>query len=541
MSFIQDAPRLGNQFTGDPLLQRWLRWRLPDHAFGEIVEGLHALGGRVVGDIAQYAADAEANPPQLRHFDAWGNRADTIVMADGWQKLHAAAATEGIIATAYEQSQGEYSRAHQFARLYLFHPSSALYSCPLAMTDGAASVLLQLGSRQLAQRVVRRLTSRVPEEFWTSGQWMTETAGGSDVSNTGTVAHPDGDGYRLAGHKWFSSAATSEIALTLAQLDGRLSLFYLETRNKDGSLNGITIERLKDKLGTRAMPTAELALQGTRARLLGEPGHGVRNIAGMLNITRLYNSVCAVASMRRGLALARDYAHRRTAFGRPLIGHVLHRETLANLEAHYQSAFHLVFHLGLLLGKAEAGVASDAEQLLLRLMTPVTKLYTARLAVASASEVLECFGGAGYIEDTGLPKLLRDAQVLPIWEGTTNVLSLDASRVLQRQPAAMEAFVSDVYGRLAGDDRELAPARRHINDGMGRLRVLPADSEADARELAFGLARVYAASLMYECVAAHPAWQVSRAALEWTVQRTLVGPWAQPGTLAAADILARQR
>lgn len=409
------------------------------------------------------------------------------------------------------------------------------------MTDGAARVITDLGDSALHQRALSRLTSRDPEQFWTSGQWMTETAGGSDVSKTATVARPGSSGYLLSGQKWFSSAATSDMALTLARHEdgGGLSLFYLETRNEDGSSNGIEIDRLKDKLGTRAMPTAELTLNNTLARLVGERGSGVRNIAGMLNITRLYNSVCAVASMRRGLALARDYAGRRAAFGRRLIEHPLHRDTLAGLEAHYQAAFHLVFHLGLLLGRVEAGVADESEQMLLRLLTPVAKLYTAKLAVASASEVLECFGGAGYIEDTGLPKLLRDAQVLPIWEGTTNVLSLDVIRVLQRDPAALDALLRDVRRRIGRDDQQLAFARRHINDGLGQLRVLPVDSEADARELAFGLARIYAASLMFEFAADYRDWPPARAALEIAMQRNLVGAPQQPATLSAADVLAR--
>ncbi|MDH3588498.1 MAG: acyl-CoA dehydrogenase family protein [Gammaproteobacteria bacterium] len=543
MSFAQDGPQLGNQFAEDELLQRWLRWRLPDAVWGEICEGLHRLGARVVGDIAVAAADAEANPPQLQQFDSWGRRVDRIVMAQGWQKLHGVAAEEGLVATAYEHKEKEYSRAHQFARLYLFHPSSALYSCPLAMTDGAVRVIAQLGEKSLRQRAYPRLTSRNPKSFWTSGQWMTEKSGGSDVSQTETIARRDGAGYRLEGTKWFSSAATSDMALTLARPEDRegLSLFYLETRAADGSLNGIRIEKLKDKLGTRAMPTAELTLDGTRAQLVGEHGQGVRNIAAMLNITRLYNSVCAVASMRRGLALARDYSYRRFAFGRPLIEHVLHRDTLGNLEAHYQGAFHLVFHLALLLGRDESGNATAEESVLLRLLTPVAKLFTAKLAVASASEILECFGGAGYVEDTGLPRLLRDAQVLPIWEGTTNVLSLDVSRVLQRHEQAKSVFINDVYRRIARDDPRLAAARKHINDALGQLRVLPHDREADARELALGLARVYAASLLFEFAADWPGSQPAMAALELTIRRSLVGQWAHEGSIEASAILAQRR
>ncbi|MDH3769073.1 MAG: acyl-CoA dehydrogenase family protein, partial [Gammaproteobacteria bacterium] len=312
----------------------------------------------------------------------------------------------------------------------------------------------------------------------------------------------------------------------------------LETRKADGTFNGIQIDRLKDKLGTRAMPTAELTLSNTRAQLIGKHGDGVRNIAGMLNITRLYNSVCAVASMRRGLALARDYACRRTAFGRPLMEHVLHRDTLGNLEAHFQSAFHLVFHLGLLLGREETGSASDDDRLLLRLLTPVAKLYTAKLAVASASEILECFGGNGYIEDTGLPKLLRDAQVLPIWEGTTNVLSLDVHRVLQHE-RAKTLYLDDVQRRIAGEDVRFSAERKRIYEAVAAIRVLPHDREADARELALGLGRVYAASLLFEHANDMRHSRAAAAALELAMRRALVGLMAHDSSIVAADVLAR--
>ena len=534
MDFHQDGPRLGNGFEQDALLRDWLRWRLPVAVADDIEPSLRSLGARAAGELAGYAADAEANPPRLEAFDAWGRRVDRIVTAPGWQALHRAAAEEGVVATAYERGHGACSRVHQFARLYLFHPSSALYSCPLAMTDGAARVLELLGPARLAERALPRLTSRVAAEFWTSGQWMTERAGGSDVSATATVARSDGDGFRLFGQKWFSSAASSDIALTLARPADRagLSLFYLETRDADGRLNGIRIDRLKDKLGTRAMPTAELTLDGARAHLIGRHGDGVRNIAPMLNVTRAYNAVCAVAIMRRGLALAHDYALRRKAFGRLLIEHPLHRLTLARLHAQFHAAFHLTFHLGWLLGRDECGEADDVEQALLRLLTPVAKLYTAKMAVATISEVLECFGGAGYIEDTGLPRLLRDAQVLPIWEGTTNVLSLDVRRVIAKTDA-LELF----RDRICAQARDARDARvaQMLEQAAARLGSWP-DDESVARELAMGIARAWAAALLAERAAAAGGGP-ARAALALFGTGGLVAPAGENNVAAVAQIL----
>ncbi|MCA9774249.1 MAG: acyl-CoA dehydrogenase, partial [Myxococcales bacterium] len=234
-----------------------------------------------------------------------------------------------------------------------------------------------------------------------------------------------------------------------------------ELRGPDGAYNGIRVNRLKEKLGTRMLPTAELTLDGALATPIGELKNGVRRITPMLNITRLWNSVCAVAKMRRGIALARDYATRRVAFGAKLADKPLHLDTLAGLQAEFEGAFHLAFRCAELLGREETGEATDKELAMTRLLTPLMKLTTGKQTVAVVSEILESFGGAGYVEDTGLPMLLRDAQVLPIWEGTTNVLSLDALRAISREDA-MAPLLEDLRARAtrAKHPSLKAPAER---------------------------------------------------------------------------------
>jgi alkylation response protein AidB-like acyl-CoA dehydrogenase len=512
--FFQDPPRLRDTFEDDAVLRGYLRRILPDAVRADVEPGLRRLGARAAGDLAALADRAEAAPPRHVPFDAWGRRVDAIETSGAWRALDRAAAEEGIVATAYERAHGPFSRVHQLARLYLYHPSSAVYSCPLAMTDGAARTLeLHGGDDSVLREAFARLTTRDPERFWTSGQWMTERTGGSDVSGTSTVARPAEDGtFRLHGTKWFTSATTSQMALTLARVEGErtpgsagLSLFYLELRDGGGALDRIRVHRLKDKLGTRALPTAELSLEGTKARLVGPAGDGVRRISSLLNVTRLYNAVCAVAGMRRALALAADYAERRRAFGRTLRQHPLHAETLAALAVEHAGAFHLTFHVGEMLGREECGEASDDDRLLLRLLTPVAKLYTARQAVVAASEALEAFGGAGYVEDTGLPRLLRDAQVLSIWEGTTNVLSLDVLRVLAKGEA-LDAFGAAVRRRLdALADPSLADAAARVREALGRIDAHArrgwddaAEAQAGARAFAYALARTFAAALLLE-------------------------------------------
>jgi alkylation response protein AidB-like acyl-CoA dehydrogenase len=436
MTFIQPAPQLGNQYDTDRVLNSYLHRTLPDDVRADIEQQLIAMGERAGGDLYRQQLAERELEPTLVQWDAWGNRVDRIEVTPLWHEAERIAAKEGLVAIPYERQHGAWSRVHQFALVYLFTPSADLYSCPLAMTDGAAAALTASGNTKLMDRALPRLTARAPQMFWTSGQWMTEATGGSDVGTTLTVARQDHNGWKLYGRKWFTSAIASQMALTLARPEGNppggrgLALFYVETRDADGRLNSIVVNRLKDKLGTRKVPTAELELVGTPAELVRGPSDGVKNIAPMLNVTRTWNSVSAIALMRRGLALARDYATRRVAFGAALAEKPLHLDTLATLQAEFEAAFHLTFFVVELLGRAEAGQASPQQIDLLRVMTPVAKLTTGRQVVAVLSEIVESFGGAGYVEDTGLPMLLRDAQVLPIWEGTTNVLSLDSLRAL---------------------------------------------------------------------------------------------------------------
>jgi len=437
MPFVQSPPRLGNQYTADRALRSYLARVLSPDVFSEIEPALRAMGEQAGGELYRFQLADRDNEPELIQWSAWGARIDRIELSPLWRQAQRIAAEQGLVALPYERRHGASSRIHQFALVYLFTPSTDLYSCPLAMSDGAAKALVASGNDALIERAVPRLTHRDASECWTSGQWMTEAIGGSDVGLTETIALQEGSGWRLYGRKWFSSAIAAQMALTLARPHGNpeggkgLALFYVETRDARGRPNGILVNRLKDKLGTRKVPTAELTLDATAAELVGDASDGVKAIAPMLNVTRTWNAISAVALARRGLALARDYAYKRIAFGAPLSEKPLHVDTLAGLEAEFLGALHLAFFVVELLGREEAGRASEEQTRLLRLLTPVTKLLTAKQSVQILSEVIEAFGGVGYVEDTGIPMLLRDAQVLPIWEGTTNVLALETLRAIE--------------------------------------------------------------------------------------------------------------
>jgi alkylation response protein AidB-like acyl-CoA dehydrogenase len=503
--FNQPPPQLGNQYDDDRALQQYLARVMPPEVLADVEGSLREMGELAGGELYQKQLEDRLEEPRLIQWDPWGNRIDRIEVSPLWREAERLAAEKGIVATAYEQKHGALSRVHQFALVYLFGPSTDIYSCPLAMTDGAARTLLDSGNRELAERAVPHLTSRDPATFWTSGQWMTESTGGSDVGRSETVARQDDDGtWRLHGRKWFTSATTSQMALTLGRPEGNgpggrgLALFYVETRDEQGRLRHIEVNRLKDKLGTRKVPTAELMLRGTPAIPVRGLDSGVRNITPMLNITRTWNAVSSVCGMRRGIALARDYARRRVAFGASLSDKPLHLETLAGLQAELEGALQLAFWTVELLGKVETGEASADESALLRLLTPITKLTTAKQAVAVASEVLESFGGAGYVEDTGLPVLLRDAQVLPIWEGTTNVLSLDTLRALSRDREALEILARSLEAAVGEAEDEvlaavgakaLATLRRAGAWLVETMGSDPLDVEAGARRFALTLGR----------------------------------------------------
>jgi len=508
MPFNQPAPQLGNQYTDDRVLRSYLARALPAGMLKAIEREFIELGELAGGELYRLQLADRLNEPVHTPWDAWGNRIDHIEVSPLWKQAERLAAERGLIATAYERHHARHSRIHQFALVHLFTPATDVYSCPLAMTDGAARALVAAGNNALIERALPHLTSRDPAQFWTSGQWMTESTGGSDVGLTETTAKRDGSRWQLYGRKWFTSAATSQIALTLARPEGNpgggkgLALFYVETRKADGKLDNILVHRLKDKFGTRKVPTAELTLEGTPAVAVAGEADGVRNIAPMLNVTRTWNSVSAVSYMRRGLALARDYAARRVAFGAPLAEKPLHVDTLAGLQAEYEAGFHLAFFAVELLGRDETDGPDPAGKDLLRLLTPIAKLVTGKQSVAVLSEIMESFGGAGYIEDTGLPSLLRDAQVFSIWEGTTNVLSLEVLRALQ-SGGALSALQIEIETLASGvrDVRLLECARAAqaaLQNAQQWIAKASGDAmEAGARRFAMTLGRAFA--LLLHC------------------------------------------
>ena len=496
-----------NTYAADPalrsLLRAWLRPETLEWAEPE----LDRLGALAAGELPRLGAECEARPPWLRTVEPWGERVDEVVYPEAWWRLAEIAARLGLAGLPYEEEAlglgGPEVRVVHSALCYLFEPQTATYMCPVSMTDAAARVLIDFGPESLRREVVPHLVSRDPGEAWTAGQWMTELHGGSDVGANAVEARRADGAWRLYGRKYFCSNVGGQVVLALARPDGAgpgtrgLGLFLVPRLLADGSRNRYRIDRLKDKLGTRAMATGEVTLEGAHAELVGDVERGFSQMTPMLNITRLHNGIASAAGLRRGLQLARGYAAQRSAFGRPLDQLPLQRQVLVELAVQAEAALVLTMRLAALLGRLECGLATPDERLVFRLGSSLTKLYTARQAVAGASEVIEAFGGAGYMEDTGIARLLRDAQVLPIWEGTTNVLSLDALRTVAR-PGVAEAFLGEL-------ERLGAPGRAALESVMGRLRGQDPDLvQRQGRRFAFQAAEAWIAGLLREAAGRGP-------------------------------------
>jgi alkylation response protein AidB-like acyl-CoA dehydrogenase len=522
--FLQFAPSLPDAWASDRALREALEFHLGSDAFARAEPELAEMG-RVATDPATlaFAVRAESEPPRLVHYDAWGKRIDEIVVSDAYTELGRVGVEAGITALPYEDTPyRDGARLVWAGLLALWGPSSALYSCPVAMTDGAARTLLIHGDEN-DRDIVGRLTTRDPSAAWTSGQWMTETAGGSDVGRTGTIARRAEDGsWRLTGTKWFTSSTTSEMALTLARPAGApegsrgLALFRIHRHLDDGTRNSILVRRLKDKLGTRALTTAELELQDAIASPVGDvaDGGGVRRIATMLNITRIHNALGGTAAIGRGLAWARAFASVREAFGQPL--HLLpaHVATLSDMAVDYAASLALTLRCCELMGRVEHDTAGESEQLLLRVLTPITKLASGRWSIAAVTEAMEAIGGVGYCEDSTIPTLVRNTHVIPIWEGTTNVMALDFMRAVSRG-SGLETLLEDAHEDLehAAAHSSLSPTIGLVAGALDEIATRAEKATADAEEaqyharaLALSVARTYACARL----CAQGAWAAGR-------------------------------
>ncbi|GAA5914986.1 hypothetical protein JCM8208_005023 [Rhodotorula glutinis] len=461
--FQQPPISLRPPYSGDEPLNALLLRLLPGEVHRVVAADLERFEHRIAGPVRALASTADSLPatiePTVVQFNQFGQRVDHLVTSEAWRTLKGIAAEEGLVSIPFERREGEFSRIYAFAKAYLLGPDGLYVGCPISMTDGCARVLELAGTQDLRDKFLPLLCSRDAKTAYTAGQWMTERPGGSDVALTETVARPvdpnraqPGDRFVLDGFKWFSSATDGDVALALARTGGPgsrgLSLFLVELRDKDGKTNGVYVHRLKKKFGTKALPTAELELRGAIGQLVGPLGSGVKTITSVLNITRLWSAMSGVAALRRALDLAKGFARVRHIAGdldSRLEHNPMHTSALAQSELVHRAVLHLTFGAMHLLGRSEALAAAqldEGETLRLRLLTPVVKAFSAELSTSELPRLMEALGGQGYMTENQFGRLIADANVERIWEGTTNVLALDVVRVVvQTKGAAIEHFV----------------------------------------------------------------------------------------------------
>ncbi|MFD9632362.1 acyl-CoA dehydrogenase family protein [Streptomyces violascens] len=531
----QAPPLVGyDVFTADRALAEAVERHTEPELVDEVREELAGLGKTAGSTQAQeWGVLANENPPKLRTHDRYGNRIDEVEFHPSWHRLLGKAVSAGLT-DAWGRPAGHVRRAAGFL---VWTQAEGGHGCPVSMTHAAVPALRT--DPALAAEWEPRLTSHVYEQGLRPaaekggvlfGMGMTEKQGGSDVRANTTSAVPlsaDGE-YVLTGHKWFCSAPMSDGFLVLAQAPGGLTCFLVPRVLADGTRNVFAIQRLKDKLGNKSNASSEVEFDGTWARRVGEEGRGVRTIIEMVAATRLDCVIGSAAIMRQAVAQAVHHASYRSAFGGLLVEKPLMRNVLADLALESEAATTLALRLA-----AAYDADTEEERAFLRLAVPAAKYWVTKRCTPVAGEALECLGGNGYVEESGMPRLLREAPLNSIWEGSGNVQALDVLRALQREPQAINAFLQEV-GKARGADHRLDAAIKDLLTELSDLDGI----EARARRLVERMALVLQGSLLVR-------WAPPQVADAFCASR-LGGDWGAafgtlPHSLDLASVVERAR
>ncbi len=524
--FNQPPPLEGyNLFAQDTVLRESVEREAGPWGLGR----LERLGETLGGEPLRLGVLADRNPPQLRTHDRYGNRIDEVEFHPAWTELLELGIRAGIPSLPWREPQ---PGAHvvRGAMLYLLSQAEAGVGCPLSMTYASIPAIRHTPS--LAAEWEPRLTDPDPATSALCGMAMTEKQGGSDVRANTTRAEPAGHPgmYELTGHKWFCSHPTSDAFLVLAQAPGGLSCFLLPRILPDGAKNGFHIQRLKDKLGTRSLASAEVEVDHAVAWMVGEEARGVPTIIEMVNHTRLDCVLGSAAVMRRAVAEATHHATFRSAFGAPLLEQPLMQNVLADLCVESEAATLVALRLA-------RAFDPGAEPQFQRLATPVAKFWVCKRATPLVVEALECLGGNGYVEESPMPRLLRDSPLNAIWEEPGNVIALDVLRALAKDPAAFDAFLAEVE-LAAGLDERLDAFVSKIRDQVPGLAEEPASAQYAARGIAERLGIALQASL----VVRHSPPAVAEAFLSTRVAGAAGGAFGTlPPGVDCAAIVERHR
>jgi len=514
-----DRGRHVNYYAHDPTLQRVVDRVLDGDDHADATERLRAFGEHAGHTIADHADYVDDHGPELRTYGDHGDVVNDVRYPAELHEEARLAYESGMVADVFEPPEDRETPlpfTHHFAMGYLLSMADPGLYCPVSMTAGVALVLDKYGDGEALESFYAETTSRDYDALSEGAMFLTEEQGGSDVGATETTAEPAGDGtYELTGEKWFCSNIDAQATLALARTPDApegtkgLSLFVVPHEHADGELNDQLYRRLKDKLGTISVPTGEVELTGATGYLVGEETKGFTLMTDMLNLERLANAAASCGIVARSLLEAKVQAANREAFGNPIQEYPLMRQDLVDMAVDHEAATAFTFDAADAFDARENATDDETRReayRLMRVLVPIAKYRTGRMAVDTASYAMEVMGGNGYVNDFVTNRLLRDAQVLPIWEGTSNILSLDVLRALDREDAheplleRIQAHLDAVtHDALADAVDVVRDAYAELGGALAHLPTLDGDeAQLKAKDLADFVFDVYTASLLCE-------------------------------------------
>ncbi len=500
-----------NFYESDQIFQHFFKSESSEAGQQFMEKRLQKLGELAAGEMNELSLTADKEPPTLVKRDLYGETINDIRFHPAYRKLLDIAVQSGMF---YVKWQPRYRKQfaterHRlgFAAGFMYAMSESGLYCPLCMTDGVAQLIARYCTSKDKNRLLPYIYTQKTDKLFTGAMFLTEKSGGSDVgANLVRATHYKDDYYLLNGEKWFCSNANAELIFVLARTNPKirgtkgLSIFLVEKQRPDGSKNKMNIVRLKDKLGVRSMASAEIILTDTVGKMIGKEGEGFKIMADMINLSRLYNSVAALSSHRRALIESYQFLSHRTTFGTNALNHALVRQKLLELGANYVADFYLTWHAIKTLDLAENG--DETAQEVIRLLTPMVKKRTAENGVYSIRESMELMGGLGYIEDGVMPKLMRDAMVLPIWEGAGNIMVLDMLRATQKSKGLpmMLKFIRNQFVKLSRKEQKpLLPILHRVVRIAQQLPEFTRDlQEMTAKSLFEELTKLYQIALLLQ-------------------------------------------
>ncbi|MBE0627019.1 MAG: acyl-CoA dehydrogenase family protein [Burkholderiales bacterium] len=531
-----------NLYRIDPQYERLLKLYLPQDLLQHLAPQFERLGGLAGARLDQLAGTADRNPPTLHQRTRNGGDIQSIEKHPAFEELERYAYSEfGLAAMSHRGGVLGWPKpmppAAKYALTFLFVQAEFGLCCPVSMTDSLTRTLRKFGAPELLARYLPELTSVDMDALAQGAMFITEHGAGSDVGASVTTARPAGDGsWLLEGEKWFCSNPDAGFAMVLARPEGApagtkgLALFLLPRQLADGTPNRYRILRLKDKLGSRSMASGEIRLDGATAYLVGELGRGFVQMTDMINSSRLSNGVRAAGLMRRGLNEALFVARERLAFGRRLIDLPLMQRQLVKMMVWTEQARSMMFQTAAALERADAG--DETGRGLTRIMTPLIKFRACRDARKVTGDAMEVRGGCGYVEEWAEARLVRDAHLGSIWEGTSNIVALDVLRSIRKSDTVTR--LSAHWRRLLEEAELPRETRERYDAVLGRVAELASFAAATPRE---DLARQAASALYHATTAAAMAWEAQRSG---DARRLLLAELVLRHRLGARDPLARE-